>query len=44
MYFLGPKVQNAICDGTPSACTLNLVYMSAEVFRDQKSSNRIELS
>ena len=33
MYFLGPKVKNAICDGTPPTCTSNLIYMSAELHR-----------
>ena len=44
MLLLGPKHKNAISDGTSPTCTPNLVYMSAGVFRDQKSSNRIELS
>ena len=44
MYFLGPKYKSAIWDGTPPACTSNLVYMCAEEFRGHKSSNRIQLS
>ena len=32
--FLGPKVKYAICDRTPPNCTPNVVYMSAQVFRD----------
>ena len=40
--FLGPKVKNAIFNGTP--CTPNLIYMSAGKCRGPKSSNRIELS
>ena len=42
--FLGLKVKNAICDGTPPTCTPNVVNMSAQVFREPKSSNRIEIS
>ena len=42
--FLGPKVKYAICDRTPPTCTPNVVYMSAQVFRDPKSSNRIQIS
>ena len=42
--FLGPKVKYAICDKTPPNSTPNVVCMSAQVFRDPKSSNRIEIS
>ena len=42
--FLGLKVKSAICDGTPTTCTPNVVNMSAQVFRDPKSLNRIEIS
>ena len=42
--FLGLKVKSAICDGTSPTCTLNVVNMNAQVFRDPKSSNRIEIS
>ena len=42
--FLGPKVKYAICDRTPPNCTPNVVYMSAQVFKDPKSSNGIEIS
>ena len=42
--FLGLKVKSAICDRTPPTCTPNVVNMNAQVFRDPKSSNRIEIS
>ena len=42
--FLGLKVKSAICDGTPPTCAPNVVNMNAQVFRDAKSSNRIEIS
>ena len=42
--FLGPKVKNAICDGTHPTCRSNLIYMSAGKCRGPKFSNRIELS
>ena len=41
MHFLGPKVKNAIYDGTPSTCTPNLSYISAGKCRGSKSSNGI---
>ena len=43
--FLGLKVKSAICDRTPPpTCTPNVVNMNVQVFRDPKSSNRIEIS
>ena len=43
--FLGLKVKSAICDRTPPpTCTPNVVNMNAQVFRDPKSSNRIDIS
>ena len=42
--FLGLKVKSAICDRTPPTCTPNVVNMNAQVFRDPKSSNKIEIS
>ena len=42
--FLGPKVKYAICDETPPIYTPSVVYLSAHMFRDPKSSNRIEIS
>ena len=42
--FLGSKHKSAIWDGTPPACTSNLVYMCAEGFRDHKSSNNSIIS
>ena len=42
--FLGLKVKYAICDGTPPTCMPSVVYMSAQMFRDPKSSNRIQIS
>ena len=42
--FLDPKVKKAICDGTPPTYTPSVVYISVQVFRDPKSSNRIEIS
>ena len=42
--FLGLKVKYVICDGTPPTCTPSVVYMSAQMFRDPKSSNRIQIS
>ena len=45
MYFLGLKVKNTVCDGTPPTCTSNLIYMSAgKEYRGPKSSNGNELS
>ena len=44
MYFFWiQKIEMLFGMGHPS-CTLSLVYMSVGVFRDKKSSNRIELS
>ena len=42
--FLGLEVKSATCDRTPPTCTPNVVNMNAQVFRDPKSSNRIEIS
>ena len=42
--FLGLKVKYDICDGTPPTCTPIVVYMSVQMFRDPKSSNRIQIS
>ena len=42
--FLGPKVKYTICDRTPPTYTPSVVYMSAQVFRDPKSSNIIQIS
>ena len=42
--FLGLKVKYAICDETPITCTPIVVYMSVQMFRDPKSSNRIQIS
>ena len=39
MYFLGPKVKNAICDGTPITYTLKLINKSTVKCRGHKSSN-----
>ena len=44
MYFLGPKPKSTIWDKTPPSCLSTLVYMSAGVSKNYKSSNRIELS
>ena len=45
MYIFGPK--SKICYlwwDTPPTCTPSVVYMSAQMFRDPKSSNRIQIS
>ena len=43
--FLGLKVKYTICDETPPpTCRPSVVYMSAQMFRDPKSSNRIQIS
>ena len=42
MYFLGPKVKNAICDGTPITYTLKLINKSTVKCRGHKSSNGID--
>ena len=42
--FFSLKVKSAICDRTPHTYTPNVVNMNAQVFRDPKSSNRIEIS
>ena len=39
-----PKVKKMLFMMEHPTCTLNLVYISAGVFRDQKSLNRIKLS
>ena len=42
--FLGLKEKYAIVMGHPLTCTPSVVYMSVQVFRDPKSSNRIQIS
>ena len=42
MYFLGPKVRNAICDGAPITYTLKLINKSTVKCRGHKSSNGID--
>ena len=44
MYIFGPKSKIHFVIGHPPTCTPSVVYMSAQVFRDPKSSNIIQIS